>query len=139
MAWSGGCLCGTLRYECAEDPLYIGHCHCRACRKHSGAAFLTFVMFRAGHVIWAAREPRVYESSPGVERGFCPVCGSTLTFARHGYDEISVLAGSLDDTDAISPSEHIFVEQQCAWLRLDDALPRHARFPPGREDREPRR
>jgi hypothetical protein len=93
-------------------------------------------MFRASNVVWLDGEPAVYESSPGVERGFCPTCGSTLTFARPDRDEMNVLAGSLDNSNVISPSVHIFAEQQCEWLHFDDGLPSYDRYPPGGEDRE---
>jgi hypothetical protein len=136
MSWSGGCLCGTVRYETLGEPIWVGHCHCRSCQKHSGSAFTTGVMFRASDLVWDKSKPEVYKSSPGVERGFCPTCGSTLTFARLDRDEVTVLAGSLDNPNVISPSEHIFTEEQCIWLRLDDGLPSHSRFPPGGEDRE---
>jgi hypothetical protein len=137
MEWTGGCLCGAVRYETSSEPIWVGHCHCRWCQKHSGSAFTTCVMFRGKNVVWLDVKPAVYESSAGVERGFCPICGSTLSFARPDRDEITVFAGSLDNPNVISPSVHIFAEQQCEWLRLNDGLPCHDRFPPGGEDREP--
>ncbi len=81
-------------------------------------------------------EPTVYESSPGVERGFCPTCGSTLSFARPGRGEVNLMVGSLDDPNVIEPVVHIFAEQRLTWLQMDDGLPAHHRFPPGEEDRE---
>ena len=136
MSWSGGCLCGNVRYETSGEPIWVGHCHCRWCQKHSGSAFITFVLFDPCNVTWLGEKPAVYESSPGVERGFCPTCGSTLSFARPDRIEMSVLAGSLDDPSVIQPSEHIFVVQRCSWLHVDDGLPSFDRFPPGDEDRE---
>jgi hypothetical protein len=97
---------------------------------------MTFVLFDPRNVKWLGEMPAIYDSSPGVERGFCPTCGSTLTFARPDRDEMSVLAGSLDNPSVARPSEHIFVEQCCAWLQVADGLPAHDRFPPGYEDRE---
>ena len=93
-------------------------------------------MFHTNNVEWLGDKPATYNSSPGVQRGFCPACGSTITFARPGRDEISIQAGSLDDPNVVSPTEHIFVEQRCAWLKFDDGLPIHDRYPPGGEDRE---
>jgi hypothetical protein len=49
---------------------------------------------------------------------------------------MSVLAGTLDNPNVFQPSEHIFVEQRCGWLHVDDGLPSYDRFPPGGEDRE---
>ena len=39
MPWTGGCLCGAVRYEAAEAPRRIGYCHCRMCQKAGGAPF----------------------------------------------------------------------------------------------------
>ena len=35
--YTGGCLCGMLRYEAVGEPLYIGHCYCTDCQKASGS------------------------------------------------------------------------------------------------------
>ncbi|MGE5302839.1 MAG: hypothetical protein ACM3TN_05890 [Alphaproteobacteria bacterium] len=32
-AFTGGCLCGAVRYECSADALFMGNCHCRDCQK----------------------------------------------------------------------------------------------------------
>jgi len=134
---AGGCLCGKIRYRASGPPDWVGHCHCRLCQRQSGAAFMTCVFFRdAGRVAWSGIRPAVYRSSPEVERGFCPECGSTLSFARPARNEMSVIAGTLDNPDAISPSMHIFTDSRCAWLRLADGLPSHGRFPPYFADRE---
>jgi len=47
------------------------------------------------------------------------------------------LVGSLDDPNVVEPSEHIFAVQSSNWLRLDDDMWAHARFPRGEEDCEP--
>lgn len=138
VAMTGGCLCGTVRYCATGAPLWIAHCHCRWCQRVSGAAFLTYVGFRTEDLEWTEGEPAIYESSEGVARGFCPRCGSSLSFARPARGNVDVCVGSLDDPGAISPLEHIFTDQKLRWLHLDDDLPRHGRFPPGYEDLEPR-
>jgi len=56
---------------------------------------------------------------------------------RAGQDGVRCLVGSLDDPSVVEPSEHIFAEPSCNWLRLDDDMRAHARFPRGEEDREP--
>ena len=73
MEWTGGCLCGALRYETLSEPIWVGHCHCRWRQKHTGWVFATGVMFRGIEVFWLDAKPAVSESSPGIERGFCPV------------------------------------------------------------------
>ncbi len=39
MKTTGGCLCGSVRYESAASPLMTAVCHCRDCQKQTGTAF----------------------------------------------------------------------------------------------------
>ena len=138
MTVTGGCLCGEVRYRANGEPLWVVHCHCRWCQRVSGAAFLTCISFRAVDFEWVEGAPAIYKSSAEVERGFCARCGSTLSFARPGKGEMDVFAGTLDNPQDFAPQEHIFTDHRLAWLHLDDGLPRHGRFAPGEEDREPK-
>lgn len=138
MTITGGCLCDNLRYEARGDPLGIGYCHCRWCQRQSGVPCLVWVRFATDKLTWIQGKLATYQSSTGVERGFCPRCGSTLTFARLMWNETCVAAGSLDDPNDIKPRKHIFTDHQVAWLHIDDGLPRYGRFPPDLEDREQR-
>jgi hypothetical protein len=40
--YTGGCLCGSLRYEAEGEPLFTGHCYCADCRKASGSGFIPY-------------------------------------------------------------------------------------------------
>lgn len=114
----GGCMCGAVRYEAAGDPLHVGYCHCRSCRHHSGAAVAGMLVFRLENVSFPAGDLSVYRSSPGVERGFCGKCGTSLTWKSRGL--ISLHIGTLDDPDAHPPTLHWRWEDRCAWH--DDAV-----------------
>ena len=48
--YTGGCLCGALRYEAEGEPLYSGHCYCTDCQKASGSGFIPFLGFAGGAV-----------------------------------------------------------------------------------------
>ena len=133
---SGGCLCGDLRYEGRGEPSWVVHCHCRNCQRASGAAFLTYIGFSIDRLRWSKGKPAIFESSVGVERGFCPRCGSTLTFARPSRNEISVFAGTLDEPNGITPTAHAFFDHHFSWLDICDDSPRYGRHPPGNEDRD---
>jgi hypothetical protein len=74
----------------------------------------------------------VYASSPIAERGFCAACGSPLTFRYIEADGISVTIGSLDEPDAVTPSQQFGMESVSAhWHDLqglpgqtcDEAMP----------------
>ena len=79
MDWTGGCLCGAVRYRATAEPLRAMICHCATCRRVSGSAFLSFVHFPKDSFTWVSGEPARYRSSTFAERGFCSDCGSTLS------------------------------------------------------------
>ena len=127
MTWSGGCLCGKIRYLAEGEPLRAVHCHCEMCRRASGAAFLTFVHFPIHGFSWLGGEPKRYRSSADAERGFCEVCGSTVTMHEEVLgDRVQVTLGSLDDPDKIRADDHVWTRRQLPWLNIDDELQRFA-------------
>ena len=133
---TGGCLCGAVRFRIEEPPDWISYCHCRDCRKATGAPLVAFV----GAATVALRfegevEPTHYGSSPEVRRSFCPRCGSPIAYEDAGLPGMTfVLLGTLDRPEAFPPRHHAFESQRLPWLRIDDDLPRHARFSATRDD-----
>ncbi len=125
MAWTGGCLCGAVRYRAEAAPMRVVNCHCGTCRKMSGAAFLTFVHFPVASFVWTTGEPSRYRSSAAAERGFCARCGSTLSMHEEILgDRVQVTLGSLDEPGAVRPDDHVWTESQLPWLKVVDDLPR---------------
>ena len=125
MEWTGGCLCGAVRYRTTADPMRAVICHCGICRKVSGAAFLSFVHFPKDAFTWTSGAPTRYRSSAYAERGFCPQCGSTLTMHEDVLDDrVQVSLGSLDRPEAVRPNDHVWSESQLPWLVISDDLPR---------------
>ena len=128
VAWTGGCLCGAVRYRATADPIRAVNCHCGMCRRASGAAFLTHVHFPIDAFIWTAGTPTRYRSSADAERGFCETCGSTLTMHESVLDDrVQVSLGSLDRPGDVRPDDHVWTESQLAWLKIEDGLPRFPR------------
>ena len=126
MALEGGCFCGAIRYRVDSTPRRVTHCHCRHCRRTSGAAFVTWAVFDEGSVTWVSGLPKEFESRPGAMRGFCHKCGSPLTFRDALTPEsIDVTVGTLDTPEAIVPEDHVWFDRAIDWLRIDDGLPRH--------------
>lgn len=125
MTWTGGCLCGAVRYRAEADPVRAVICHCAVCRRVSGAPMLCFVHFPVGAFSWTSGQPTRYRSSADAERGFCARCGSTLTMHESVLgDRVQVTLGSLDDPAAIRPHDHVWTKQQLPWLHVEDDLPR---------------
>ena len=126
MDWTGGCLCGAVRYRSSADPVRVVNCHCGTCRRTSGAAFMTFVHFPADAFAWTA-PPTWYRSSAAAARGFCVTCGSTLSMREAVLpDRVQVSLGSLDRPDLVRPDDHVWTSSQLPWLEVVDQLPRFA-------------
>ncbi|MFH1806638.1 MAG: GFA family protein [Pseudomonadota bacterium] len=106
----GGCLCGAVRFAVAGDPTSGNHCHCVMCRKDSGSGVSTFVTFPTATLKWTGDTPTEYESSPNRFRGFCPKCGSSLTW-RHGdhADFLDFRLGSFDDPALFKAQKHLWM------------------------------
>ncbi len=123
----GGCMCGAVRYEAVGEPLAVGHCHCHSCRRHTGAPVVTFVMFEPDQVTFTKADRKIYNSSPGVGRGFCDQCGTPLTWEGKAFDRLIIEfhISTTDDPDAHVPDRHWFHEERIAWFDVADGLPRY--------------
>jgi len=125
LTFSGGCLCGAIRYSSEDAPIRCVICHCDDCRKHSGAPCLSFVHFRKGAFNWINSEPRRYRSSRYAERGFCPQCGSTVSMHEEVLeDRVQIAIGSLDNPSCVSPQDHVWTSSKISWFEINDDLPR---------------
>jgi hypothetical protein len=117
--YTGGCLCGALRYEASAEPLYTGNCYCADCRKASGAGFIPFMGFASAAVQFSGetRQFRCTSARGTVSvRNFCAVCGSLVFGGDPGKDEShTVYAGSLDDPSLFHPQIAIFTKGRPAW------------------------
>lgn len=120
----GGCLCGAIRYSVSGKPVRSTNCHCSECRKAAGSPFVTWAEFPAGAVDFIQGKPALYRSSDKAERGFCPDCGTALTFSYIDGDTMDLTVATFDDPEAFSPDDHIWTSERISWLRMDDGLPR---------------
>ncbi len=132
--YTGGCLCGAVRYRIERKHLNAIHCHCSMCQRVHGGAYSTHIAMRPEQLIWEqGLETLVsYESSPGGFRKFCPVCGSQiLVHGQTGDDSPAIPAGTLDGDPVLTILGHMFVDDTLSWAEPADDLPRHAGWPPG--------
>lgn len=129
MTLEGGCFCGAVRWATDAAPFDVTHCHCRDCRRLSGAPFVTWFSVPAD-ALRLAGTPVRFASSAAVERTFCGRCGTSLTYRDRGRDEIDVTAATLDDPRRVTPEDHTWTAEQLPWIRLGDGLPRHDRKRP---------
>ena len=125
---TGGCMCGAVRYE-APEPHSVIYCHCRDCRRHSGAPLVSFVGYIRDEIEWSGDARKIYNSSPNIERGFCGKCGTPLTWEGYveelGGDLIEIFISTTDDPDSHVPQFHIWHGERVKWLEVVDDLPRY--------------
>ena len=128
---SGGCQCGAIRYAFYAEPENAHLCHCRMCQKAVGGAFAAFAPVRHRDFAWTKGRPREFLSSDRAARGFCPDCGTPLSFRYLASAWYGITIGSLDDPGAVPPALHYGVESRVPWLDYLEGLPEHETQPSG--------
>ncbi|TFZ07261.1 GFA family protein [Ramlibacter henchirensis] len=131
LALSGGCHCGQVRYEANGQPYHATVCHCTDCRRVSGAPMLAWFTVRAGEFRFVQGTPQRYRSSGKASRTFCGACGTPLTYQLDGADEIDVTICSLDEPEAVPPTDHTFGRSRLHWAEDLESLPVHVTLRPG--------
>jgi len=132
--FSGGCLCGAVRYESDGEPVAAGHCHCLDCRRSSGTGHCSHLgLPEAGFKLTG--ELRFFDapadSGNVVSRGFCPTCGSPIYSTNSGMTGVLFLrASSLDDPELFNPQLVVFTKRAPSWDRILGALPSFEAMPP---------
>lgn len=133
---TGGCMCGAIRFQVTGAPDRVLNCHCESCRGHTGAPMATLAVLKASQVQFSGKARKAYQSAPGVERAFCPDCGTSLTWETVFGDEGALCAihiSAFDEPDALPPTGHSFYCERIDWFDSVDRLPRHEGFVAGSE------
>ncbi len=127
----GGCACGAVRYRARLRADGATHCHCRSCRRASGAPWLAWATTSTADFDVLRGELTLRMSSARAQRGHCRDCGTPLTY-RHldAGEELDVTLCSLDDPGLVPPHDHIWVQDKLPWVHLNDGL---AQYPQWRE------
>ena len=110
----GGCQCGAVRFEVTGPLTHASICHCRMCQKAFGNYFAPLVSVRGSDFRWIRAEPKRFQSSNLVQRGFCPECGTPLTY--EAPDGLAVAIGAFDHPQVIEPTIQYGVESRVAYL-----------------------
>ena len=123
--FTGGCLCGAIRYEVRGDPVRVANCHCDDCRRATGASFATNVFVKEDDLVILKGTPRRFQhkadSGNIMTKEFCPDCGSQLFGSGSGSPGIKhVKVGTIDDASGIKPAIDVFVSKKLPFTRLPD-------------------
>ena len=123
---TGRCLCGACTYEIDGEPVVVAHCHCADCQRLSGAGHTTGAMFAESGVRMKGAIS-TYEMTSGagnvVTRLFCANCGSPLFGRNSGMPGfVTATAGTLDQSETLSPTVAIFARNRRPWDTMDPSL-----------------
>lgn len=132
--YTGGCLCGALRYEAVGDILLAGHCYCADCRKASGSGFIPFIGVARGNVTFSGQVLKhVSKARSGGDavRNSCAVCGGLVFGGEIDESEsFTIYAGSLDDPLLFHPTVAIFTRNRPPWAVIPQGLAIFEDMPP---------
>ena len=134
--FSGGCLCGSIKYEVVSDPVRMVNCHCDDCRKNTGAAFSTNIFVKADDINilqgTTNRFEHIADSGNTRVKEFCGNCGSPLFGhgpSRPGMKSVKV--GTIDDASFAEPTANLYVLRALPCSHVSDELDNHDGMPEG--------
>jgi hypothetical protein len=132
-SFTGGCVCGAIRYEVNAEPIMMFNCHCRDCQRTTGSAFTPVVYVPANAFKITKGSPHYYSTQSEMaghnKRGFCPECGSRL-FGGASETGQGIAASSLDDPSLFKPQVHMWASDAQPWDSMDSTLPKFEKYPP---------
>jgi len=118
----GRCFCGAVRLTAVGQPFQVSWCHCRDCRRQTGAPAVVWAGFRSDQVS-VDGAPRRRQSSPHITRSFCAECGTPMTYEDDRLPgELYIHAGLFDEADRLVPDRHAYVTSKLFWIHLEDGL-----------------
>lgn len=132
---TGGCQCGTLRYEVRGEVIDLYACHCRECQKQSSSAFGISVRVKASDVTLLSGAPEFWRRSAtisgSIECAFCPSCGSRIWHGNVNIDEdISIKGGSLDVPPNLVGAKHIWTSSKLDGVVIPTGAETYEEEPP---------
>ena len=133
--FTGGCLCGAVRFECSGEPVMTGHCHCEDCRRTSGTGHSSHMAVPEQSVALTGKTSvydRPADSGNVVSRHFCGRCGAPVYSKNAAMPGIVFLrASTFDDLEVFKPQMHVYASRAPSWDKPQDGLPAFDLMPKG--------
>ncbi len=120
----GRCFCGRIRFHVRGPEKFACFCHCESCQRAAGAPLVAWATYERDTFSVTQGEIHCHHSSPGVTRGVCSNCGSSITYENEKRPgEIDITINTLDEPGVPAPRAHIWTEDKQPWLHITDDLP----------------
>ena len=113
---TGGCACGSIRYQLLDKPMFVHCCHCDDCQRLTGSAFVLNAIIETQAIKLLRGKPVAVpvprENGPhDIYR--CPSC-QTAVWSDYGHKPNIryVRVGTLDKPGALKPDVHIYTRRK---------------------------
>lgn len=123
--YTGGCLCGQIRYRITSEPGPSRVCWCRDCQRISSNGTVNAIFPSSSIEVSGAtgQHHKAADSGNQVIRHFCPACGTQLFSDSTGRPGLTVVRlGTLDEPSLIKPTANIWSASAPNWACLDRSL-----------------
>ena len=134
-AYTGGCICGAVRFDIRDDPVAMNDCQCRHCQQRSGTghgSYITFASRRTAKLTGPSKHWEAVGAGGTVKHYvFCADCGAPvyLTFPAMP-DLVIVHAAALDDPSRYRPQFVLYAASAQPWDPVAPSVQRFDRMPP---------
>jgi hypothetical protein len=124
---TGGCACGSIRYQLLDKPMFVHCCHCEDCQRLTGSAFVLNAIIETRAIKLLRGKPVAVpvprENGPhDIYR--CPKCQTALWSDYGRKPNVRfVRVGTLDKPGALKPDVHIYTRWKAKWLKLPKRTP----------------
>ncbi len=116
-------MCGQIRYEVQGALRDVICCHCEQCRRSSGHFVAATACRKPNFRLLRQDTLKWYSVKPGLRRGFCAACGSSLFFESLESERMSIAAGSLDQPQGLKIAAHIYAAEAGDYYRIEGDVP----------------
>lgn len=119
--FTGGCLCGAIRFEITGPLQKVHTCSCKMCQRHTGAITSVWAEVAKSDIRWTGPggAPAAYRSSDISSRAFCPQCGSSIG-AIDVKPVVALLVGCFDKSTSVQlkPLHHFNRSGRPKWWHV---------------------
>ena len=133
MKISGGCYCGSLRYESIGDVEASIQCHCRECQYITGGNPNVIMIMPLNGFEFVKGIPKTFKRKDienAVTRLFCENCGTGIgTKNPNRPNSIILKVGTFDDPSIFKPDIAIFTIDKQKFHYIEDGLKSFERRP----------
>ena len=126
-AYRGGCSCGQVRFELADDPTWVIICHCNECKKRTGSAYGVSVVTTLENVQEFNGTTNTYDragdSGDSVRFEFCSNCGTTVRW-QIGLlpGRVGFAGGTFDDISVLNLVGEVYTNRRAPWIQTHNGV-----------------